>query len=284
MDCQHGFPYGRSCVTNLLESLDHVGATVDRAGQVDCVYLDISKAFDKVRHDLLISKLRDAGLRGKLLDWLHAYLRDRRQRITVPGATSRDLPVTSGVPQGLILGPALFLLYVNNLPEVITKSQVVMFADDTKVYKEVKSQDAGATSQQDLHSLSSWSAASGLAFNETKCKLQSITRKRKPISKSYEGNGHNIHSREVERDQVCHQAARANKLLGYIMRTARYIRSTSTRRTLYLGLVRAHFAYTTQVWATQVNEIISKLGKAQRRAKNLFSIYLLSQKSLTRKG
>ena len=103
-----------------------------------------------------ISKLRVAGLRGKLLDWLHAYLRDRCQRVTVPGATSRDLPVSSGVPQGSILGPALFLLHVNNLPEVITKSQVVMFADGTKIYKEVKSQDDDAALQQDLHSLSSF--------------------------------------------------------------------------------------------------------------------------------
>ena len=163
---------------------------------------------------------------------------------------------------------SLFLLYVNNLPEVITKNQVVMFADNTKVYKEVRSQDDGAALQQDLHSLSSWSAASGLAFNEKKCKLQSITRKRKPISISYEVNGRTIQSCEVQRDlsilvdcdltwcaQVCHQAANANKLLGYIRRNARYIRSTSTRRTLYLGLVRVHFAYATQVWVPQAIEL-----------------------------
>ena len=139
MDCQHGFRCGRSCITNLLETLDQSGAILDRAGQVDCVYLDMCKALDKVRHDLLINKLRDAGFGGKLLDWLHAYLCDRRQPVTVLEATSRDFPVTSGVPQASILGPALFLLYVNNLPDVITKSQVVMFADDTKAYKEMKS-------------------------------------------------------------------------------------------------------------------------------------------------
>ena len=93
--CQHGFQCGRSCVTNLLETLDHIGAILDSAGQVDCVYLDMSKAFDKVRHDLLINKLRDAGFGGKLLDCLHAYLSDRRQLVTVLGATSRDLPVMS---------------------------------------------------------------------------------------------------------------------------------------------------------------------------------------------
>ena len=140
----------------------------------------------------------------------------------------------------------------------------------------MRSQDDGAALQQHLYSLSSWSAASGLAFNEKKCKLQSITRKRKPISISYELNGRTIQSCEVERDlgilvdchltwraQVCHQAARANKLLGYIRRNARYIRNTSTRRTLYLGLVRARVPYATQVWAPQAIELISKL---ERRA------------------
>ena len=173
---------------------------MDRAGQVDCVYLDMSKAFDKARHDLLINKLLDAGFGGKMLDWLHAYLCDRCQRVTVLEATSRDLPVTSGVPQGSILGLSLFLLYVNNLPDVIIKSQVVMFANDTKVYKEVKSQEDDGALQQDPHSLSSWSTASGSAFNEKRCKLQSITNKWKPIFTSYEVNGRNIQSSEEERD------------------------------------------------------------------------------------
>ena len=259
-DCQHGFRSGRSCVTNLLETLDYIGAILDRAGQVDCVYLDMSKAFDKVRHDLLMEKLRDAGFRGNLLKWFCVYLCGRRQRVTVLGATSRDLPVTSGVPQGSILGPALFLLYVNNLADSILNSKVAMFADDTQVYKAVMSEDDGASLQQDLDNLSSWSAASGLAFNDKKCKLQTITRKRKPICTSYEVNGCTIKSCEVERDlgvslacdltwhaQVSHQAARANKLLGYVRRNSRFIHSIYVRRTLYLGLVRAHLGYATQV-------------------------------------
>ena len=278
-DCQHGFRSGRSCVTNLLETLDYIGAILDRAGQVDCVYLDMSKAFDKVRHDLLMEKLRDAGLGGNLLTWFCAYLYGRRQRVTVLGATSRDLPVTSGVPQGSILGPALFLLYVNNLPDSILNSKVAMFADDTKVYKVVTSEDDSAALQQDLDNLSSWSVASGLAFNDKKCKFQTITRKRKPICTSYEVNGSTIMSCEEERDlgvslerdltwhaQVSHQAARANKLLGFVRRNSRFIHSISVRRTLYLGLVRARLGYATQVWAPQGIELISKLERIQRRA------------------
>ncbi|PFX15891.1 putative RNA-directed DNA polymerase from transposon X-element [Stylophora pistillata] len=165
-NCQPGFRSGHSCVTNLLETLDHIGAILDRAVQVDCVYLDASKAFDKVRHDILMEKLRDAGFGGNLLTWFRAYLCDRRQRVTVLGTTSRDLPVTSGVPQGSILGPALFLLYVNKLPDSILNSKVAMFADDPKVYKAVMSEDDGASLQQDLDNLSSGSISSGLAFND----------------------------------------------------------------------------------------------------------------------
>ena len=91
--CQHGFRSGRSCFTNLLETLDYIRAILHRAGQVDCVYLDMSKAFDKVRHDLLMEKLRDAGFGGNVLTRFHAYLCGRRQRVTVLGVTSRDLPV-----------------------------------------------------------------------------------------------------------------------------------------------------------------------------------------------
>ena len=152
----------------------------------------MSKAFDKVRHVLRVEKLRDAGFGGDLLTWFHAY--------PILGATSRDLPVTSGVPQDSILGPALFLLYVNNLPDSILNSKVTMFADDTKLYKEMKSDDDGAALQQGLGNLSSWSAASGLAFNDKKCKLQTITRKRKPICTSYEVNGSTIKSCEEECD------------------------------------------------------------------------------------
>ena len=158
-----------------------------------------------------------------------------------------------------------------------------MFADDTKLYKEIKSTGDSAALQKDLDNLSSWSAASGPGFNEKKCKIQTITRKRKPISTKYIINETTVNSTDVERDlgvsvdndltwhaQVCHQAARANKLLGYVKRNSRHIRSIHVRRTLYLGLVRSHLGYATQVWAPQTIELISKLESTQRRATKFF--------------
>ena len=134
-DCQHGFITGKSCTSKLLEVLDHVGSLLDNGKQVDMIYMDMSKAFDKVNHGCLLQKFLEFGLRGSLLRWFSSYLMGRYQRVTALGETSDPLPVSSRVPQGSILGPMLFLIYVNNLPDSVLTSHVAMFADDTKIYK-----------------------------------------------------------------------------------------------------------------------------------------------------
>jgi hypothetical protein len=136
--CQHGFIAGRSCVTNLLETLDYVGSYLDNGGHVDIIYMDMSKAFDKVDHGLLIQKLcNNFGIGGNLQKWFQSYVENRMQRVTVLGATSDPVSVTSGVPQGSLLGPALFLLYVNDLPRTVKSGRVAMFAEDTKFFKTI---------------------------------------------------------------------------------------------------------------------------------------------------
>ncbi len=155
-DHQHGFLQGKSCVTNLLEALDYVGACLDNGGQVDMVYLDMSKAFDRINHKRLMQKLANSGIGGNLLKWFRSYLTDRRQHVTVLGVTSKTLPVCSGVPQGSILGPALFLLYVNDLLEAPTSSRAAMFADDTKLFSAIKSKDDVTALQTDLGTMEQW--------------------------------------------------------------------------------------------------------------------------------
>jgi hypothetical protein len=132
------------------------------------------------------------------LQWFQSYLTNRHQRVTAQGSTFKSLPVSSGVPQGSIHGPVLFTLYVNDLPDTITSSHVAMFADDTKLFKNIKSIKYSKQLQKDLKHLETWSEKSGLNFNETKRKTQCITRKITPITFNYKLNNGNLAQTECE--------------------------------------------------------------------------------------
>ena len=175
---QHGFLAGGSCVTQLRRVLHYIGGQVDAGKQIDIIYLDMSKAFDKVDHTKLLARLYQYGITGKLHDWFRSYLKGRKQQVTVLGATSRELPVTSGVPQGSLLGPILFLLFVDDLPNIVKTSTVACYADDPEIFKSIDSITDSNALQSDLNDLVSWSESSGLIFNQSKCKYQSITRKK----------------------------------------------------------------------------------------------------------
>ena len=123
--------------------------------------LKMSKAFDRINRNRLLHKLANYGIGGNLLNWFQSFLRDRLQPVIVVGETSDPLPVCSGVPYGLILGPALFLLYVSNLSEAVTSGHVAMFADDTKLFSCIKSLDDVERLQADLANLEHWSSVSG---------------------------------------------------------------------------------------------------------------------------
>ncbi|CAB3983378.1 RNA-directed DNA polymerase from mobile element jockey [Paramuricea clavata] len=170
-------------VTNLLEVLDYTGSELDNGGQVDAIYLDLSKAFDKVSHSRL--KHAHGWIWRQLIQWFDSYLTNRQQRVAVLGATSTTLPVTSGGPQGCILGPVLFALYVNDLPDAVKFSQVAMFADDTKLFSIITTENDCEHLQNDLHNLRVWSSESGPSFNDKKCKVQHITRKFTPLTTTY---------------------------------------------------------------------------------------------------
>ena len=139
---QHGFIKGRSCVTQLLTVLDKWTEALDNCLNLDAIYLDFSKAFDSVPHQRLLMKLEGYGIRGTLLAWIQDFLVDRNQRVVINGMKSLPALVLSGIPQGSVLGPLLFILFVNDMPDVV-KSHIQMFADDTKVYREVNNPPEG---------------------------------------------------------------------------------------------------------------------------------------------
>ena len=130
-DYQFGFIPGRSCTTQLLYVLDYFTQHLDQGDSVDAIYLDFQKAFDSVPHQCLIQKLSSFGVHGKILQWIKDFLRNRRQQVALNGQKSG--PVTSGVPQGSVLGPVLFTIFVNDIPSVVL-SPTFMFADDMKIF------------------------------------------------------------------------------------------------------------------------------------------------------
>ena len=129
---QHAFMTGKS---QLLSVYDTVGKHLDESKQTDMIFLDFSKAFDSVNHNLLIIKLQKLGFSGKLLFWITDYLKDRSQRVVLDGSTFEWVPVTSGVPQGSILGPLLYLLFINDMPDCTEHSILSLFADDAKCFR-----------------------------------------------------------------------------------------------------------------------------------------------------
>ena len=140
---------------------------------MDAIYLDFSKAFDSVPHRRLLLKLEAYGIKGSLLRWLESFLTGRRQRVAVNGNLSSWAPVDSGVPQGSVLGPLLFICYVNDMPEVV-HSALRMFADDTKIFRQVDSEEDKENLQSDLKTLKDWADTWQLRFNASKCKVMHL--------------------------------------------------------------------------------------------------------------
>ena len=181
-DLQHGFEGKCSCETQLL-ALDHdLVHGVNANKQTDMAILDFSKAFDKVSHKCLLYKLQWYGADPLTHTWIADFLRNRTQAVVLEGETSTSVPVTSGVPQGTVLGPILFLVYINDLPECISNSTVRLFADDCILYRQIDSIADCVKLQDDLNALQHWEDMWLMTFNGKKCKTMRVSSSPKPIS------------------------------------------------------------------------------------------------------
>ena len=153
---QYGFINGRSTTTQLLSYINKCVNVVANKSVLDVIYFDFSKAFDTVPHRRLITKLKAYGIHGKILQWIEDFLKDRTQIVKVNGENSHFISVISGIPQDSVLGPVLFLIYINDLPDLV-KSNVLLFADDTKILREIKSKEDLLVLQSDISALEDWS-------------------------------------------------------------------------------------------------------------------------------
>ena len=163
-DEQHGFIKGKSCVTQLLEFMEDVTEALDQGCEVDIIYLDFCKSFDKVPHKRLLEKLKGYGIRDNILMWIQDFLSNRKQRVSINGRNSEWRNVTSGIPQGSVLGPILFLIYINDLPSVV-RCLIKLFADDAKLYQIIRRNQDRVELQGDISNSKDWSIIWKMFFN-----------------------------------------------------------------------------------------------------------------------
>ncbi|KAL8614437.1 hypothetical protein ACOMHN_007773 [Nucella lapillus] len=282
---QHGFVQGRSCVTQLLDVMDAWTEILDAGGSVDIIYMDFMKAFDSVPHRRLLMKLAAYGIQGKVLDWTRAFLTDRQQSVVVNGAKSQTAPVTSGIPQGSVVGPMLFVVYINDLPNICV-SEVKLFADDTKLY--TRSDIPGATTalQADLDKLQQWSQDWLLRFHPQKCSVMKLGSKKSEVEYTMQDAtqgttvleehehekdlGVHVDNKLCFKEHVAKSTAKANKIVGIIRRTFDYL-SNDLFAQLYKSLVRPILEYGHSVWQPHHKTLCSEVEDVQRRATKLLA-------------
>jgi len=279
-DSQHGFMPGRSCSTNLVEFMDYVTRAVDEGKSVDIFYLDFAKAFDKVPRRRLVKKMTAKGIHPVVVTWIDQWLTNRTQRVCINGEKSESSPVESGVPQGTVLGPILFTIYIDDLESELKKLmldvKVVKFADDTKGARVVSCEEDRDKLQQALDCLCDWADKWGMCFNLTKCKVMHVG----PHNPGYEYfmRGTKLDTTEEERDigvtvtrnlkpsaQCSKAAGRATSVLGQLRRNFHYgDRHTFLR--LYKQYIRPHLEFSSPGWSPWLQGDKDVLEKVQEKA------------------
>lgn len=285
-DSQHGFLRGRSTITNLLLLQEFVMSSFDSSCQVDCIYLDFSKAFDRVHHKLLIAKLAGYGVGGKLLKWLESYLTDRTLFVKFNGSTSASLSVQSGVPQGSHLGPLLFILFINDVFECITVN-FLLFADDMKVYTRVTSPSDHINLQTSLSRIAEWCKANAMELNTSKCQVISFSRTPLHLNVDYHIGDETLVRVDRLRDlgvvltaslspadHIASITSKAYSLLGFIARSTKGFRSHQSMLILYKSIVRPLLEYGTVIWSPYQLGHIEELNKIQSRFVRMLGVRL----------
>lgn len=275
---QHGFVSGRSTATNLLLYHNYITESFAKKKQVDSIYTDFSKAFDKVSHKLLLSKLYALGLRGKLLDWFSSYLSNRILFVKIKHSKSKLLNATSGLPQGSHLGPILFLIFINDIISCFDDVEVLLFADDIKLYKQISNIGDCLILQSNINKLQNWCVANNLFLNIDKCKTLTFCRTKTPLSFKYTIENKILEKVKEIRDlgvmfdtqlnfinHIQQITNKGMKTLGFIIRTIKDFDSLEVIKIVYLSLVRSLLEFNSIIWSPYYQIHIRNIERVQHK-------------------
>lgn len=279
---QHGFRKGLSCDTQLIEFSHDIAASIDNGCQVDCVFLDFQKAFDSVSHNLLLLKLSALNIPPSLLKWLEAYLVGRKQRVVLEGVNSSEVDVLSGVPQGSVLGPLLFLIFINDITQQVS-SRMRMYADDCCIYRDVTSAQDSAQLQSDLNAVLSWCTTWNMTLNFSKCNTVRFTNKKNILNTNYFLGDNRLEvvskykylgvfftSNLSWNDHIEYVGAKASRVLNFLKRNFKQA-PPKLKETLYLSNVRSILEYGCVAWDPDTKICTNALERVQKRAARFVS-------------
>ena len=276
---QHGFLPAKSCETQMINFTESLTYSLNNNVQIDVVYFDFSKAFDSVNHDILLKKLKlEFGLDGRLLKFLVDYLRGREQCVVIGGQKSERRIVASGVPQGSILGPLLFVLFINDMTKCVSdKTNIALYADDTKIWREINGWEENLALQKDIDQLQEWANANKMKFHPKKCKVLSVAKHNyEPIlpfqiffyelggtileyTNSEKDLGVIINATLSSDDQCLARYNMMNSKLGLLMRVCHFTKNVQQKRVLYLAIVRSQLNHCCVVWRPTSESKINRL-------------------------
>ena len=274
---QYGFISGRSTSLQLLTVLDIWTEALEQGLSIDVIYMDFRKAFDVVPHCRLVGKLKSYGISKEITNWVVSFLNNRFQTVTVNGCESSERPVLSGIPQGSVLGPMLFVLYINDLPDNVTGDAFsFLFADDTKLFSIINNVGDCFKLLTQVDNLSEWSKLWLIGFNSDKCKHMHIGRQ--DFWFTYDLDGVPLDYTELEKDigvfidnqlnfetHVSKKCKKAKSMFFLIRRTFKFL-DIPMFLPLYKAIVRSHLDSCISVWAPYKIEQIKQVERVQRLA------------------
>ena len=276
---QYGFLSGRGTLSQLLSHLENIYNILESGGNADVLYLDFSRAFDKVDHAILIKKLQGIGISGNVLEWIKQFLNNRFQKVIIEGKQSESERVVSGVPQGTVLGPTLFLIYINDIAAVIEHSLIMMFADDSKIIKSIKNPMDRELLMKDLQAVLQWAKENKMELNEDKFQLLSIG-KLEDLKLPYALGDINIEQDSEVKDlgvtidvnlnwskHIANISKAARNSASWILRTISD-RSRDIMLVLYKSFVRSQLEYSSSLWSPYLIKDITAIEGIQRSFTN----------------